>query len=500
VTDRLVFMLDTNVFIPVEPTSLDGVEPLTASIAELERTIQQRGNLIVVHPEMYRDIQRDADEGRRRLRLVLANKYVRLRKAPRVPQSMITVLGEVAEGSHDWVDHHLLAAVVETAVDFLVTEDRDLHRKAGLMKVAQRVLHVADALDLLDELYQPDLPPPPAVVRTGGGAVDLGDHIFDSLRQDYDGFDSWFTTKVQAQDRLAWVVEGLSEGYAGVCIVKEETPDESGFYGHTLKVCTFKVADEHGGFRYGESLLKVLFDHAEACDYEWLYLTVRPDKARLIEWLAEFGFENRGPTADGSEVRLAKHRVYAQYDLDTTDAYTFHVRFGPPAVKWTGTPAFIVPIVPRFHERLFPETPQQQMNLLAGHEAHGNGLRKAYLCRSNTRSIRRGDLLYFYRSQQDQGITAVGVVEGVNSLSDPTAIVRAVGNRTLYSFEEVAEMTQDGDKEVLAISFRQAKILTSPVSTHLLMQNGVLLAPPQNTQLIPHGGAEWIARRVLESS
>jgi len=497
---RLTFLFDTNVFIPAEPTSTAGVEPLTSSIAELERGIQENGDAIVVHPELYRDIQRDADEERRRLRTVLANKYARLRRPPAIPMSMLMELGEVSEESHDWIDHHLLAAVLEDAVDFLVTEDVHLHRKAERMRVSQRVLRVSDALDLLDDLYRPDVVAPPAVVATSGRSLDLSDSVFDSLRDDYDGFDAWFESKVQAEDRTAWVVESLGDGYAGVCVVKEESPADSGLFGHTLKVCTFKVADEHGGFRYGESLLKCLLDYAEANGYEYVYLTAKPDKEHLIDWLSEFGFENAGPTDAGDEVRLVKRRLFSQVDIDEHDPYEFHVKFGPPGVKWDGVHAFVVPIVPKFVERLFPETPGQQVSLFSGHEAHGNGLRKAYLCRSGTRSIRRGNLLYFYRSQQDQGITAVGVVEEVQAMSDPNAIVRAVGKRTLYTFDEIAEMTADGTREVLAINFRQARVLPTAITYDELVRNSVLTAAPQNTHSIPQGGAEWLARKLFPSS
>lgn len=499
-TGRLTFLFDTNVFIPAEPTSTAGVEPLTSSIAELERGIQENGDAIVVHPELYRDIQRDTDEERRRLRTVLANKYARLRRPPTIPMSMLMELGEVGEESHDWIDHHLLAAVLEDAVDFLVTEDVHLHRKAERMRVSQRVLRVSDALDLLDDLYRPDVVAPPAVAATSGGRLDLSDSIFNSLRDDYDGFDVWFESKVQAEDRTAWVVEALGDGYAGVCVVKEESPADSGLFGHTLKVCTFKVADEHGGFRYGESLLKCLFDYAEANGYEYVYLTAKPDKEHLIDWLSEFGFENAGPTEAGDEVRLVKRRLFSQVDVDEHDPYEFHVKFGPPGVKWEGVTAFIVPIVPKFVERLFPETPGQQASLFSGHEAHGNGLRKAYLCRSGTRSIRRGNLLYFYRSQQDQGITAVGVVEEVEAMSDPKAIVRAVGKRTLYTYDEIAEMTADGTREVLAINFRQARVLPTAIAYDELLRNSVLTAAPQNTHSIPQGGAEWLARKLFPSS
>ncbi|MGB4580949.1 MAG: hypothetical protein WBI91_03655 [Coriobacteriia bacterium] len=496
-SDRLTFLFDTNIFIPAEPTSPAGVEPLTAAIVELERSIQEHGDAIVVHPEMYRDIRRDADEERRRLRLILANKYARLRRPPPIPLSMLFEFGAVPEDSHDWIDHHLLGSVVENAVDFLVTEDVHLHRKAERMRVSQRVLRVSDALSLLDDLYRPEVVPPPAVTPVGGGQLDLADPIFDSLRVDYQGFDGWFRTRVQAENRDSWVVEGLAGGYAGVCIVKEESPAESDLFGHTLKVCTFKVADEHGGFRYGESLLKVLFDYAEANGHEYLYLTVKPEKERLIDWLLEFGFEKAGPTTTGDELRLVKRRHFTEVDLAEHDPYEFHVKFGPPAAKWYGVPAFIVPIVPRFQERLFPEAPSQQTSLFSGHEAHGNGLRKAYLCRSTIRSIRRGDLLYFYRSQQNQGVTAVGVVEDVQAMSDPKAIVTFVGKRTLYSYEEVVAMADDGGREVLAIDFRQAKVLIPPIAAEQLRQHGVLVAPPQHTQSIPEGGAEWIAKQVF---
>jgi predicted RNA-binding protein with PUA-like domain len=250
-------------------------------------------------------------------------------------------------------------------------------------------------------------------------------------------------------------------------------------------------------YSYGESLLKVLFDYAEANGYEYLYLTAKPDKEHLVDWLSEFGFENAGATPRGDELRLVKRRHFTRVDLDEHDTYEFHVKFGPPGAKWDGIPAFIVPIIPRFQERLFPETPNQQASLFSGHEAHGNGLRKAYLCRSTIRSIRRGDLLYFYRSQQNQGVTAVGVVEDVQAMSDPKAIVTFVGKRTLYSYEEVVAMAGDGGREVLAINFRQAKVLTSPIPVEQLRQHGVLAAPPQNTQSIPEGGAEWIAKQVF---
>ena len=69
-----------------------------------------------------------------------------------------------------------------------------------------------------------------------------------------------------------------------------------------------------------------------------------------------------------------------------------------------------MPIVPEYHMRLFPDA-ERQATLFAGYEAHGNGLRKAYLSKAAIRYLAPGDLLYFYRSHSDRGVRVVGVIE-----------------------------------------------------------------------------------------
>lgn len=491
-----VFLIDTNVFIPVEPTACEHVEALTQPIADLKRLIHTTGNLLVVHPELFRDISRDKDAERQRLRIILATKYSRLRRPPAPSEALEATLGRVLESSHNWIDHHLLAAVVGGAADFLVTEDSGIHLKAKRLDVAERVLKVADALEMVRRLYESTPPPPPAVEKVDGRALDPSNSIFASLRCDYPEFDEWLS-KVQRENRPAWVIVEPGSTYAGLCIVKEEPPGTQGMFNHVLKVCTFKVSEEHEGYRFGELLLKALFDYAEANDYDWLYLTVLPNKGFLLEYLTDFGFERRGYTQDGREVIMAKHRRYSREDLEHLDAFTFHLKFGPPAVKWVQTPAFIVPIQPVYHERLFPEA-DPQTNLFSGREPHGNAIRKAYLSKSNISVLRPGDLLYFYESRGGVGVSTVGVVETVHLSSDPHDIVRAVGKRTLYTFEEIARLASGPNPHVLAIDFRQARVLDRPLGLDELLRNGVVTAAPQSIQTIPQRGAHWIAQQTFQ--
>ena len=493
---RFVFLIDTNVFIPVEPTACEHVEALTQPIADLERLIRSTENDLVVHPELFRDIGRDRDRARQRLRTILATKYPRLKRPPTPSETVEPTLGRVPESSHDWIDHHLLAAVVAGAVDFLVTEDGTMHLKARRLSVAERVLKVADALEMVRRLYESVPPTPPAVEKVDGRRLDTSDSIFNSLRCDYPGFDGWLA-KVQRENRPAWAIIEPEDGYAGLCIVKEEVPDTYGMFDHVLKICTFKVSDRHEGYRFGELLLKALFDYAEANAYDWLYLTALPDKSFLLEYLADFGFEQRGYTEDGREIVLAKKRRYSRGDLEHLNAYSFHIRFGPPAAKWEGTPAFIVPIQPVYHERLFPEA-DPQVNLFSGHEPHGNAIRKAYLSRSNISLLQPGDLLYFYESRGGIGVSTAGVVEAVHLLSDPREIVRVVGKRTLYTFDEITRLTSGANPDVLAINFRQARVLDRPLKLDELVRNGVVTAAPQSIQTIPQRGASWIAQQTFQ--
>ena len=59
---------------------------------------------------------------------------------------MTSVLGEPKPNSHDAIDMLILAALVGNAVDFLVTEDNGIHRRAARLNLANRVLTVGDAL------------------------------------------------------------------------------------------------------------------------------------------------------------------------------------------------------------------------------------------------------------------------------------------------------------------------------------------------------------------
>ena len=115
----------------------------------------------------------------------------------------------------------------------------------------------------------------------------------------------------------------------------------------------------------------------------------------------------------------------------------------------------------------------------------GNTIRKAYLCHTNTKNIKPGSILLFYRSKDKNAITAVGVVEKVYyDLTDPREIMKHVRKRTVYSKEEIEEMAKN--KPVTVILFNHHFYLRTPVKLDVLIREGILKAAPQSIWKLEH--------------
>jgi L-amino acid N-acyltransferase YncA len=225
---------------------------------------------------------------------------------------------------------------------------------------------------------------PPAVHTLRAYELKDGDPIFDSLRADYPDFDAWLQ-RCKREHREAWVIQPGAGAYVGICIIKPEQSGEFALRGKVLKLSTFKIAEDQRGFGLGELLLKAAFNYAVVNGYDHMYLTTFPKHAELITLMEDFGFESDQAVTEHGEIVLKKHLKPAA-DADRISALDFNVRYGPFALKVRDVPAFVVPILPRFHAALFPEA-EVQLELAPGRYTFGNSIRKAYLCNAAIRSI-----------------------------------------------------------------------------------------------------------------
>lgn len=495
---NLRLLLDTNAFIPLAPVRRSDIEPKSASVAELAQLASRLEGHLLLHPESVRELEHDRDQERREVRDFRIRSLEQLPSPP--PISLVEdVLGAATPGTNDWVDNHLLAAVTGNAVHYLITEDDGIHRKARRLGIeSERVLRISSAVAFLRSLLNEPADPPPDVRVRFVHELDRADPLFHSLRSDYPGFDGWLD-KAAREQRQGWTIEP-SGALAGLCLWKDGD-DEHGLGGKVMKVSTFKVSELHQGNRFGDLLLKALFQHLHEHSYDHVWLTVFPKHEELIALLEDFGF---APLADRftglGELVMAKSLIP---DPDQpVDAFEFHRRYGPPALDLQLSPVFIIPIQPRYHRILFPDyenlrNPYRQAMLPLPQQPFGNALRKAYLSRSPIRELPRGATILFYRSEDVSGLTAAGVVESTLRSDDPAEIAQFTNLRTVYSFQQISELAADN---CIAIRFRQDRVLPMALYLPDLEAAGVLSAAPQTITRV-HGreAIQWLSQQIDES-
>jgi len=483
------FLLDTNILIPAEPTSSDDIEPTTPAIVALLGTLSEGGHQAMVHPASMAEIRGDRDAERAQTRSLLLGKYPSLPQPPAMSSRLVAALGSPAAGSHSAIDLLLLSAVEGNAVDYFVTEDDRLHRRAKRVGLADRVLTIADALATVRALFPTVPQSPPFVSPLLAHQLDETDPIFASFRGDYAGFDTWLA-KCKREHRQAWVIRA-GDRYAGLCIVHHQTPNDYGFQGKTLKICSFKIADEFRGYRYGELLLKTVFGYLVENSYECVFVEAFAKHQELFTLMVDFGFEDARESAQRERVLMKRLRPPTP-EVHRLGPLEFNITYGPHAMTLVGAQVLVVPIQPRYHSLLFPEL-RAQLALPTESHPFGNSIRKAYLCHSKIRRIAAGDVILFYRSQEDPAVTAVGVAEATLVSQSADEIARFVGQRTVYSYVQIQAMAS---KPVLAVLFRLARALRKPWDLDLLKRTGILKSAPQSFMQVKPEFLPWIATQL----
>lgn len=477
-SDRVRFLIDTNIFIPLE-----AVEPAVEHSAfELCRIAGQHRCQIILHPASLSDLQRDTCSSRRSRNLAMMKKYPVLDNPPRTPEDFRRKLRSKLEDAHDHVDDALLYALARNCADFLVTEDLKIHAKARRVGLQERVCNVSQAIQIIQDLYGKPVLPPPALEDVPVHVIPDTDPIWESLRSEYPDFDDWLS-RVKREGRKAWVCFGKGGVCEALCIYKQKISEHPETRGKALKLCSFKVRPESWGRNLGELLLKAAFNYCDENECASVYFTVFGDRhPRLVVLAKEFGFA-KGPnkTDLGEDVFIKKMKP--DEEAARLDALTYHVRYGPPAFKLEGCKKFIVPIRPVYHQALFPDA-QAERELFAGHASFGNTIKKAYICHSPCHSISPGDLLLFYRSGDLRAVTTVGVVEKTLVSKDPSVVAAFVSKRTVYPMQEIVRLCE---KEVLVILFRQAKHLRHRITYDELAEAGLIHGAVQSITQVKDG-------------
>lgn len=479
---RLRFLLDTNVLIPLQ----DSLQVLERNLANFVRLANIGGHQLMHHPANVADFVRDTNAVRRERSLT------RIRQYPALRHPALCIWNTPDTTPNDACDNELLYALHCDAVHALVTEDRGIHAKARLRGLAHRVYTIQTAEDWLKRLHEtrqvvlPNIDAVPLHSLT----PELHTAFFDSLRAGYPaiegrpGFDEWFRRKAR-EDRHAWVYRDENGTLTAICIYQiqnDETFNDAGeaLSGSALKLCTFKVGESVRGRKIGELFLKVAFRYATENACGNIFITANASSQDyLIRVLTDFGFEERGQHR--GDVVLVKSHPTTEPQADGVPPAEFIRRYFPHFRSDSTIQKFLVPIKPHYHEILFPDYVPIQPRLFASTGNVGNAIKLAYLCHAQTKSIHPGDILLFYRTEDEKAVTSLGVVEQFEISNDGAQIASLVSRRTVYSIDEIESLAHKPTKVIL---FRLVGHLSTIVPYERLMRDEVVTGPIQSIRKV----------------
>ena len=466
-------LIDTNILIPLEDTG----RKLDSKFAQLKRMVDQLGYRLYIHPAQFDDVNRDRNIERREFMLSRAQQYHLVPNPPELNEAERLRNGWAQTNDNGRVDNLLLHALHRGAVHLLISEDAGIRTKAAQVAIQERVYRLEQVLEALAKSAQPQqFDVPFGIKQRFLHEFDVRGSFFDSLRQGYAGFDRWYLSGAREQ-RQCWSIanESCTEIFA-LCIFKTEnspsvTDDGHALPGMTLKLCTLKVAEEVQGRKVGERLLHTAFKYAVEHHFDWLYIHSNFKHHGHLKHLCEaYGFSKVGEY-NGDEVHAKPMRPGLL--ADPPSAIEYAIQNYPFYRNDDSISRYLIPIQPGYHETLFPDVSDWSMGLFREDNStlrpQSNTIKKAYLCHSPITTIKPGDLVLFYRSDDRRSVEVLGVVETAVRSADIGEVMALVAKRTVYDMNELTELVGSG---VLVILFRMIKYIPA-ISADELTKMGI---------------------------
>jgi hypothetical protein len=472
---------------------------LSEDLQNLTRLLSDLGATILVHPSSFEEISSIREQKKRDVMLSKIRAYSILESPPlpKEPDEFFTLI-EASANAQICVDNLLLFTVYRNAVDYLVTEDRGIHRNAAKLGITNRVLTIEETLQELKKFQVRDrVFTTPAIVMLPVNNLDIDDPIFDTLKQDYGaGFIPWFEKICKAGRKC--FVNYREDGRLGALLIfkhEDEAIDSVPPLPKKkrLKLATFIVS--HVGQRIGELFIRLAVDLAINNKTDEIYLThFIKDNDYLVDLITEYGFNHVADKA-GNEAVFIKSLVCDQDACSRLSPLQLHKRYYPSFYDGPSVKKFVVPIQPAFHDRLFTDYRRRRVSLtefFGEFLSEGNSIKKVYITHARIRKISPGDLILFYRSDDTKGITSVGVVESFHpGLENVDEISLFVTRRTVYSQVEIERM----DKPLSVILFTHHFHFPRPVLYRDLLNNGILAGPPQVISEVTNEKYSWILEK-----
>ena len=184
-------LLDTNIIIHREANRI-----VSQDIGILYRRLDRGRYTKCIHSATIDEVKKNPNKETVELFLVKLESYDVI-EIPSPLQNEVKIVSEQFDTTdNDKVDTVLLNEVFVGRVDILITEDKKIHRKALGLRIQEKVFTIDSFLEKTFAEH-PELIDYKVlnVQKLKFGRIDLNDTFFNSLREDYFGFDKWFVKK-----------------------------------------------------------------------------------------------------------------------------------------------------------------------------------------------------------------------------------------------------------------------------------------------------------------
>lgn len=285
--------------------------------------------------------------------------------------------------------------------------------------------------------------------------IDGEDVFFDSLKQDYSEFGTWFTKKSAATEE-AYVFYNSRRKMDGFLYLKIENTSDSAITpplpgGKALKVGTLKI-NAHGT-KLGERFVKKIFDHAMSLEADYIYVTIFEKHAGLIALMERYGFEKKATklTSNGSELVLVR-----DLNIITGDVLKDFPHFETANKKY-----YLLAIYPKYHSAFLPDSILNgESHDILEDVSHTNSIHKIYISGINrTKRLKAGDIVAIYRTNDGKGrayyrsvVSSLGVVEEVRqikSFQSEAHFIKYAKPYSIFTTEELKEYFTNKQKSYI---------------------------------------------------
>lgn len=289
--------------------------------------------------------------------------------------------------------------------------------------------------------------------------IDLNDSFFQSLREDYPGFDSWFIRKseqkafVQYENNniIGFLYLKLEEE-----IVEDVVPEIKA--NKILKIGTFKIVAH--GTKLGEQFIKIILDFALEENADVCYVTIFEKHSNLINLVQQFGFEKYGTKGDG----LNKENVY----LKQMKIITGNINKDYPFVSINNRKKYLLSIYPKYHSIMFPDSIlNTESKDIINDVSYTNSIHKIYVCSmEQIEDLKYGDIVVLYRTAEkgksaeySAVATSICVIEDVklqNDFENFSKFYEYASKYSVFEREDLFHWYRKGVCKVIKMTYNAA--------------------------------------------